>query len=316
MASPRQVNRRAFKRAWRSAFALLACAASCGNHALPTPEVDASVSLRCPSLALEVSSFDSVLGGSVDVSAGAADPDPDAPVAYTWTASAGTFEDPSARATAYICPRSADVGPQLLRVSASRGACAVSQPLVVICLAPIVDASAGGAPGGDGIGGAPGLADAGAGAGDASDGAAGCGIDPTIDEGAGCNQCTIDNCTTYENAKKGVPPTAGCHHLASDRERQSCQTLYCCIRASHCVKDGDPTACWCGSADPAKCALGTEPANGPCVREVEDAAGTTQAPEIASRMVDPTFPLGGADNLAICRATFCADPPSAACEGF
>jgi hypothetical protein len=291
---------------------------ACGDNPPSTPNAAANASVRCPSLTLDVSSFDSVLGGSIDVSAGAADPDSSAPVAYSWTASAGAFEDPSARTTAYICPRSADVGAQLIRVSATRGVCTVSQPLVVICLAPIADAGAGGWSGSDGTGGARGAADAGAGggAGDASDGAAGCGIDPTTDEGASCNQCTTANCTTYENAKKGVPPTAGCHHLASDRERQSCQTLYCCIRSSNCVKNGDPTACWCGTADPNKCALGTEAANGPCVQEVEDAAGTTQAPEIASRMVDPTFPLGGAANLAICRATFCADSPSPACQGF
>jgi hypothetical protein len=160
-------------------------------------------------VSLEVSSLDAVVGGSIDVLAGI-DPGSGAPVDYTWTASAGTFEDPSARTTTYICPRARDAGPQLIRVSVSRGPCTVSQPVVVICFAPIVDAGAGGASGGEGTGGAPGITDAG----DASDGTMlGCGNDPTVDESLTCDQCTTANCTISENARRGVPPTAGCHHL-------------------------------------------------------------------------------------------------------
>jgi hypothetical protein len=303
------------------ALALLAGATSCRDQ--PRATSDANASVRCPSVALEISSFDSELGGAIEVRAGAADPGPGAPVVYAWSATAGAFDDPTALATAYSCPPTGDAGPQIIRVSASRGACTVSQQLVVICFAPLVDAGAGGeggSTGGDGSGGAAGVGGAGAGAGGGGGGTStpdgGCGIDPTTDEGNSCNQCTAANCTILENAQPDVPPTAGCHHLASDRERQSCQALYCCMRSNRCVAGGDPTPCWCGSADPTECARGQAPANGPCAREIEAAAGTTEAPEIALRLIDPTFPLGGAANLAICRATFCATPPSPACQGF
>ena len=277
-------------------------------------------------------------GGGLDAGS---EPDPGAPVLYTWTASAGTLADPGAATTTYDCPRGNNAGPQLVQVTASRGPCTITQQAVIVCFDDSAASSgSGGAPVGGGLGGAGGAASADGGPGaagragtdrdaEAKDGDSndnnddagptvvrGCGLDPTIDEGPACNQCTTENCTTLESAQPGVPIAAGCHHLASDAQRQSCQALYCCLRSQHCVVNGDPTACWCGSADPVKCALGSEAANGPCLREIQTAAGSDQAPQIALRMVDPSFPLGGAINLATCRATYCASPPAPACQGF
>lgn len=284
-----------------------------------------SSSVRCPSLAIDVSSFDIELGGQVDVTAGPVDLAPGEQVTYAWSAPAGSFADPNARVTTYRCPKSGS-GPQSIVVAATRGLCTVAQSIVVICADPPVD----GGPGSDDAsdddagmgdvaeaidGGVDGGDGGGRDGGDAS-GPLGCGMDPTIDEGVACNKCTFDNCTTLENAKVGVQPTAGCHHLASDAQRQSCQSLYCCIRSHGCVVDDDPTRCWCGTTDPALCTTGQAPANGPCRAEVEQAAGTTEPSQIALRLIDPTFPIGGAMNLAICRASFCADPPTPVCQGY
>ena len=85
------------------------------------------------------------------------------------------------------------------------------------------------------------------------------------------------NCTILENVKKDVMPTAGCHHLAADRDRQACEALYCCMRTHRCVVNGDPTPCWCGTADPNRCANGADVANGPCLAETQAAAGTIAA---------------------------------------
>ena len=300
------------------AISLVSGVTSCRNPASPLPSAPPGT-VRCPRVSLEVSSFDSEIGTSINVSAGAAESGAGGPVTYSWTAGGGRFDNPSAAATAYSCPRSGGAGPQIISVSASRGPCTVNQQVVVVCLEQSVDAGLGGSPDEGGLGGAggeSGKGDAAVDGGDAAGGEAACGIDPTIDEGNACNQCTNSNCTTLENAKPHVTVTDGCHQLASEAQRLSCQALYCCIRSSRCVVDGDPTACWCGSADPTNCALGTELANGPCVKEIAQAAGTAQPSQIALRMIDPTFPVGGAVNLATCRATFCASPPTPACAGF
>lgn len=275
--------------------------------------------VHCPSLLVNASSFDVVYGGSIDLSAGDADSSDGSVVAYQWSGNGGQFSNATGRVTTYRC--SAGAGPRTIGVTARRDSCAVSASLVVVCDGPIIDASVVDAAvdvvpdagNGTDVGNADsdGATDA---------GGAVCGPDPTIDEGVTCNQCTLANCTILENVnmnmKKSVMPTAGCHHLAADRDRQACEALYCCMRTHRCVVSGDPTPCWCGTADPDRCASGADVADGPCLAEAELAAGTTQQPEIAARVVDPTLAIGGAMNLAICRASFCADPPTPACAGF
>jgi len=285
--------------------------------------------VTCPSVALTISPADGEIQGTAGVSVGSFERDPSSPATYRWTASDGYFDDVSSATTTYECPRSRS-GPQTITVTASRGPCSVNQEIVVICAAPALDSGATGGWSGLGVGAAApdgGSGDAGDGAGsDGSQSDGGpdgaslicAGGDSTIDEGPVCNACTLANCTTVENAKPPkVPVLAGCHHLTSDADRERCEALYCCLRASHCVAaGGDPTPCWCGDSDPAQCALGAQPANGPCLAEFQAAAGSDDPAQIATLLVDPSQPVGGAVNLAVCRATFCADPPSPACSGF
>ena len=285
---------------------LIGCRTS--NEPLPTAGV-----IVCPSLSVDVSSFDVVYGGSIELTAGPPDSSGGSPIVYQWSGSGGQFSDAGARSTTYHC--SAGAGPRTIALTARRVSCSVSASLVIVCDEEIIDAgvidSADDIAPDDANGNDSGAEDSGA----AETGGV-CGPDPTIDEGATCNECTLANCTILENVKKNVMPTAGCHHLAADRDRQTCEALYCCMRTNRCVVNGDPTPCWCGTADPNRCATGADVADGPCLAEAQAAAGTKQQPEIAARVVDPTLAIGGAMNLAICRASFCADPPTPACAGF
>ena len=129
-----------------------------------------------------------------------------------------------------------------------------------------------------------------------------CSGDPTTDEGDACNKCTMENC---------IPSTDGCdvQRLRTDANLQACRNLYCCIRANQCITapDNDPQRCWCGTAADDPCHVGTMPANGPCAKEYAAAAETTDPALIFQRFVDPHYAVGSADNLSICRATFCSD---------
>jgi len=270
--------------------------------------------VRCPSLEVKVSSFDVEYGGSIQLTGGPVDATGGAPITYQWSGSGGDFSDPTARVTTYRCSLAAGPGPQVIALTARRASCSVSTQLVVVCDDAPIDAAADDAASADDGPDGSVASDAGNDA-EGGSGVVGCGQDPTNDEGATCNQCTFDNCTTIENVKLGVTPTAGCNHLVADRDRQACYALYCCMRSHQCVVGGDPKRCWCGTADPTQCQSGAAAANGPCLAEIQAAAGTTQPGEIAARFVDPTLAVGGAVNLAICRATFCADPPTPACVG-
>ena len=301
-----------------------------GHAAAPAGRV------QCPSVTLTISTGDDEVRDDAKVSAGTAAP-ADAggdPVTFVWSASAGSFVDPSAASTSYRCPRSNGASLQTITLSATRGSCTVTQQIVVICAAFTAGgAGLGGAPGAGGepgTGGRDADADADADAGvegrgaeadtgvaaDTSGGLLTCGlVDSTIDEGEACNRCTLANCTTLESARMNIPVTDGCHHLRSDADRVRCEALYCCIRAQHCLVQGDATPCWCGTTSATACAQGTQAPNGPCRSEFQAAAGTTEAAQIALAMIDPTLPIGGAVNLATCRASFCADPPAPACAG-
>jgi hypothetical protein len=298
----------------RALVTLMLLAGLAGCRTSPSEPLTAAGVVRCPSLLVEASSFDVVYGGSIELTAGPADSSGDPAIAYQWSGNGGQFSDAKGRVTTYRC--SAGAGPRTIAVTARRASCSVATSLVIVCEDESVDAGVVDAAGHV----APDDAretDSGNAASDGAADAGGvCGPDPTIDEAAACNQCTLANCTIFENVKKDVMPTAGCHHLAADRDRQACEALYCCMRTNRCVVNGDPTPCWCGTADPSRCATGADVANGPCLAETQAAAGTKQQPEIAASVVDPTLAIGGAVNLAICRASFCADPPKPACAGF
>jgi hypothetical protein len=317
---------------------LMVVLASCKARQLPSSTLLPEGVVACPSIVVAVTAGDGFVQGSTQVSAGPSVPDP-RPLTYLWTASGGGFLDASQPSTTYFCPRLGD-GPQTISLTASRGPCSVSERIVLICSAlPPTDTGEGGAPGGGGRGGGGGRPGTDAGPVDAAaadattdgaddaaagdDGGGGGGIamcgadDATTDEGDACNACTMANCYTIERMQSDVkssgPPTDGCHHLTSDADRVLCEALYCCIRAHGCLVDGDATQCWCGDVDPVACSNGTLPPTGPCLTEFRAAAKTTEAAQIALRVVDPTVPVGGAVNLAACRFNYCSDRPNPAC---
>ena len=282
----------------------------------------------CPSLLVNASPSAARVGGQVAVAVHPSDDDPADRLTYRWAARAGSFANAMASDTFYTCPGPESAGPQTITVSASDGTCTAAQSVSISCFA-VSDAAGTGSFGDSGAGGNDGgrLADGGADASGGRDqmggagggaggsnvgGAAGaCTGDPTTCEGEACNTCTFKNCVISANtASSGTRPTDGCDFYTSDAQRTRCKNLYACISASRCAEagDGDPHRCWCGGANIDQCALGTVPAGGPCVQQIIDAAGSTDPPIINLRFVDPDFPLGGAMNLAACRATYCPNP--------
>jgi hypothetical protein len=127
---------------------------------------------------------------------------------------------------------------------------------------------------------------------------------PTEDVSMACSQCTMDNC---------VPDTDGCQIYQGSADRKSCEDAYACFRDSGCLGlDGDPIRCWCGNKHEAgagdTCLTDNAPptqANGPCLQQVLKAAQSMDAATVRLRFTDPTFPIGGAVNLMVCRVQFC-----------
>jgi len=285
----------------------------------------------CATVAVTLSPPDANVGDSILVGARAFDPDvgPDGgaslTLTYAWTAKAGSFEDAKSAQTRYRCETG---GPQVLTVAVSDGKCTSAVSATVDCFAlPGTVGSGGsaggktGSGGGTGSGGVSGSgnahgsggASAGTGSGGSGSGTGGstgsgganasqCSADPTMDPADGklCDQCTTDNCS---------PATDGCSLalMGSDAKRQKCLNLYCCLR-SCAVKDetGDPLKCWCGTAEYTDCITRDSAANGPCLKEVQEAAESTKAADIKARQINPNYAMGGAFNLATCRAQFCS----------
>ena len=140
----------------------------------------------------------------------------------------------------------------------------------------------------------------------------------TTCEGDACNACTNANCETRAAATTtGVTPTAGCDILASVERQARCETLYACMRDNACVRNSDPSACWCGTLDPEACATGPALGDGPCLQQVIDAAESSKtAATISARATDSAFAIGAAVNLATCRSVSCSrlsDTPTSAC---
>jgi hypothetical protein len=141
-----------------------------------------------------------------------------------------------------------------------------------------------------------------------------------------CEQCTFgqqpgqaDLCdSSPDGCFNCDPSTMGCDLLTDPNDKILCQNLYACLVApthpgdatfpNFCISaGGDPIPCWCGS-NSLTCVQSNAPptqANGPCLQQIFAAAKTTDAATINARFIDPTFPLGAAANLAICRGSFC-----------
>ena len=258
----------------------------------------------CPAVIVTASPAEARIGESIGVRARIDNAAPDGVRTYSWTASASRFADPSAAETTYTCPGRDRAGPQTLTLQVSNGSCTTTQQATVSCYA-LAD------------GGGPATTqDPDSGAGEV--GAPCAHGEPTTCEGDLCNQCTTDNCPTLANVTiQGGTPTAGCDIYLTVEQQAQCQRLYACMRDRGCVRNNDPTVCWCGAVDPERCETGQEPAGGPCLQEIIAAAGTTDPTLIELRLTDATFPIGGAINLVSCRSVACSalsDPANPVCR--
>jgi hypothetical protein len=257
---------------------------------------------ECPEVVFTATPSSTYIGEPIRVSARASDADFSDQLAYSWTASVGSLANPDSADAIYTCPGRDHAGPQTITLSVSDGSCVTTHEAKVFCYA-LAD---GGGPATTGSGGA-------------GDAGANCAHgDPTTCEGPLCNQCTNDNCDTLANAAAGGgTPTAGCDIFVSDDQQARCQRLYACMRDSGCVQNNDPSKCWCGSVDAYECETGMQPGTGPCLRELIDAAGSSDATVINQRLTDSSFPIGAAINLASCRSVSCSrlsDPPNPVCQ--
>jgi hypothetical protein len=109
-------------------YVALTCHGGSGGHVLVTIKVQQ----QCPTFAVtsySVSPLSASVGGDIDVSAMTSASDGGI-VSFSWTAPSGTFADPTAAHTTYMCGRA---GPIALQVTASLDACFDSKAITVSC---------------------------------------------------------------------------------------------------------------------------------------------------------------------------------------
>jgi len=106
-----------------------------------------------------------------------------------------------------------------------------------------------------------------------------------------CEHCACLNCTTQ---------SLNCRDSGDSALDAACESIVACARAADCVGP----VCYCGTADVFTCI--TAP-NGPCIAEIQAAAGTTDSIAIESQRVDATTAVGRADILGNCSVTQCPD---------
>lgn len=265
---------------------------------------------HCPTLTVAAAPPQAQMGGQIDVSASASDPDPEDAVTLAWTVTAGVIADSAMTHTAYTCTTP---GPQSITVVASDGRCQTTQKLLVYCYGVVSDgglpdtAASGGAggaaPGGTGgtagvFGGGGGRGSGGIGGAGAAPAGTGGGVPPSSctgqfdDQGPVCEACTVDNC---------YAPTDGCSDLSPD-DTLLCKALYCCLVATRCDLYGSGHKCLCGSSPDCK------GPNGLCKSEIQAAGKKQDSDYLILNFVNPDLPLGKAVNLATCRANYCATP--------
>lgn len=127
------------------------------------------------------------------------------------------------------------------------------------------------------------------------------------DTGGDSATCTA-NCTRKKTACELCEETscdatiAGCASLTG-ADKTACEALVACMRTSACAATGDAQPCYCGTASDIACLSGQ--ANGACKSQVETAAKSTSSEDIATRFVDPDYPLGRAVNLLSCDFESC-----------
>ena len=120
-----------------------------------------------------------------------------------------------------------------------------------------------------------------------------------------------DSCQMCLDANQN-PAWDGCCKLTDQVGAALCQRASTCMREGQCNVYGDVSSCYCG-AHLATCQEPGEP-NGPCVREMAEAAGrnlvtmTTDMPDeqnVLARSGDPRYALGRAANIHQIAGTFC-----------
>jgi hypothetical protein len=102
----------------------------------------------------------------------------------------------------------------------------------------------------------------------------------------GCEKCACMNCAATELSCR-----LGTDKAANDL----CNAVLACARKNNCV--GQP--CYCGTA------LACIGPNGPCMKEIQAAAGSTDLLTINARQTDTTMPLGRSWYADSCRVMQC-----------
>ncbi len=121
-------------------------------------------------------------------------------------------------------------------------------------------------------------------------------LDRFVDTGtpdAPCQRCACFECTQR---------VLDCRDDSDATRRMRCDAVVACGLENDC----EGMACYCGTAELLAC--GTGGANGPCISEVEEAAGPSEDPiQINMRQSDPNYALGRANLLGACGVTQCPD---------
>jgi hypothetical protein len=293
---------------------------------------------NCPSIqSFTATSLEAPVGGSITVAVTARDLDPGDTVGVQWTASPlgiVAIGNSAAAQTTITCTA---VGATALSMAVTDGVCGdtLTGVIPVNCLTGSVSGTGGSGTGGAGTGGAGtggagvgGMGTGGMGAGGSGTGGSGTGGSGTGGTGTGgtgtggagtggaggaqvcealptgagalCSACTALSCQLAPNPNG----TDGCCGLSSTADVALCVAAVRCYNtnAATCVVNGDPTKCYCGTATTTCFTTG---GNGPCVAPVRAAAKSTDPATIRTVSTSPASPLGRANNLEICRGSFC-----------
>jgi len=117
-----------------------------------------------------------------------------------------------------------------------------------------------------------------------------CTLSPT------CDDCESVACTNYQN----IDVYNACYNDPANGDL--CLDWVMCARENECAFN-HPNECYCGTASQADCMGGS--ANGPCIAEVEAAAGSTSPMTIGQRFMDAEYALGDGTMLLLCDRENC-----------
>ncbi len=111
-----------------------------------------------------------------------------------------------------------------------------------------------------------------------------------------CEMCTCLSCTSEYLA---------CRDNSNQNDDSKCNAVLICSRANNCV--GGP--CYCGNDTTGTCGYGTTGPQGPCVHEIESAAGALPGDVFAvnAAAMSTNNPLGRAYVADQCRVNNCVD---------